>query len=137
MEWEVVKVNTNTNKNGKTTFKAEPYASVGARKLVLNTAACELISNYEECKYVELLKGQYVGKSCVGVRFLTEEECTDDSIKIVRRIRATGIKDKNAQIHCQRALIKLFGDVATASKMTKYCVEKDEESDNILIIFVE
>ena len=51
MIWKTVKI-TN-DKKGKTT----PYASVGFGRITLNTAACELIENYEDYQYAELLTG--------------------------------------------------------------------------------
>ncbi|MDE7163516.1 MAG: hypothetical protein K2O44_05510 [Clostridia bacterium] len=128
MEWSVVKITS--DKRGRNT----PFASIGFGKIALSAAACELIANYEQYPYVELLRGKKNNKLCIGVRFLTNT--TQDSIKVKRKVvdgkTITGLTIENKSI-----IEELFGITGTARKTTRYNVEKDNIADNILIIYSE
>ena len=133
MDWEVVKIKKTER---RVNSRSMPYASIGFGRIALNTAACELIDNFQVSKEIELLRGRHKNKVCVGVRFLTPLETSKDSLPIRRRIR-NGVPSGGVDIHGKRVLEDLFGPAASASKSTKYSVEKDERNDNILIIYAE
>ena len=135
MDWEVVKIHS-TNSYGKMSSRGIPSASIGFGRISLNTAACELISHFELCKEVELLKGRHKNKACVGIRFLSPLEVSKDALPIRRRKRE-GVPTGGIDIHGKRIMEELFGPAASASKSTKYSVEKDDRNDNILIIYAE
>lgn len=128
MEWTTVKITS--DKRGRNT----PYASIGFGKIALSAAACELIDNYERYSYVELLRGKRNNKLCIGVRFI--ENTTQDSIKIKRRI-SDGKTIAGLTIENKGIVEELFGITGTARKTTRYNVEKDNDEDNILIIYGE
>ena len=136
MDWEVVKVRGSLRNTGRWDSRATPYASIGFGRLSLNTAACELIDNYEQCKYVELLRGRHKNKACVGVRFMSPLETSVDSLPIRRRMHK-GIATGGIDIHGKRIMEELFGPAASASKTTRYSVERDSRDSNILIVFAE
>ena len=129
MEWKVVKIENDTK--GRTS----PYASIGYGRISLSAAACRMIENYEQYEYVELLQGKRNGKTCVGVRFVSEQ--TNDSLHVSKRKS----KDKagnpiaGVDIANKGTLEKRFGPAASGTKAERYNVEKDKESENILIIF--
>lgn len=128
MEWSIVKITT--EKKGRNT----PFASIGFGKIALSAAACELIEDYEQYKYVELLRGKRNNKLCIGVRFLKNN--TQDSIAIKRKI-VDGKAINGITIENKGAIEEIFGITGTARKTTRYNVDKDNESSNILIIFSE
>ncbi len=128
MAWEVIKIPTSSK--GRTS----PYASVGFGRLSLSVAACELVDNYENYSYVQLLKNRINNKPCVGVRFL--KEALPDSIKITRK-RSNGKIVGGVDISNSKVLENIFGLAATAKKATRYDVKKDNSFDNFLIIFTE
>ncbi|HIX08886.1 MAG TPA: hypothetical protein H9683_01740 [Firmicutes bacterium] len=128
MEWTTVKITS--DKRGRNT----PYASIGFGKIALSAAACELIDNYELYPYVELLRGKRNNKLCIGVRFI--KNTTQDSIKIKRRI-SDGKAIAGLTIENKGIVEELFGITGTARKTTRYNVEKDNDEDNILIIYGE
>lgn len=136
MDWEVVKVRDSLRNAGRAGGRTTPYASIGFGRIALNTAACELIDNYEQCKFVELLRGRHKNKACVGVRFLSPLETSVDAMPIRRRVHK-GVPTGGVDIHGKRIMEELFGPAASASKSTRYSVEKDNRNDNILIIFAE
>ena len=136
MDWEVVKVRDSLRNAPRIASRSVAYASVGFGRLALNTAACELIDNYEQCKFVELLRGRHKNKACVGVRFLSPLETSPDAMPIRRRTR-NGVPTGGVDIHGKRIMEELFGPAASASKSTRYSVEKDNRNDNVLIIFAE
>ena len=129
MAWEIVKIPTSSK--GRTS----PYASVGFGRLALSAAACELIDNYEEYTYVQLLKNRVNNRLCIGVLFL--KDSSPDSIKISRKKMANGKYVSGIEISNSKVLESLFGTVATAKKATRYNVEKDDAYENILVVFVE
>ena len=133
MKWEVVKVSNTERPRGR---QSAPYASVGFSRISLNTAACALIDNHFQYKYAELLKGRQKNKLCIGVRFLREEEKTPNAIPFKMRLR-NGAPSGGYSINGKKIAEELFGPAASASKVIKYSVAKDEEESNILIIFAE
>lgn len=135
MDWEVVKVR-GVRSAGRGNGRGTPYASVGFGRLSLNTVACEMIDTFEQCKYVELLRGRHKNKACVGVRFLSPLETSPDMLPIRRRMH-NGVAAGGVDIHGKRIMEELFGPAASATKTTRYSVEKDNRNDNILIIFAE
>lgn len=128
MEWTTVKITS--DKRGRNT----PFASIGFGKISLSAAACELIENYEQYSFVELLRGKKNNKLCIGVRFL--KTTTPDSIKVNRKVvggkSITGLTIENKSV-----IEELFGITGTARKATRYNVEKDNDEDNIIIIYGE
>ena len=129
MKWEVVKIPE--GKRGR----SAPYASVGFGRLSLSAAACELVTDYENKKYVELLKGKLNNKICIGVRLL--EEPTANSLSISRKKDANGKTISGMDITNKKTIEDLFGPVGSAKKVTRFGVKKDEEEENILIISAE
>lgn len=108
--------------------RTHPSAGVGFGRISLSVSACNLLENYEQYKYVELLTDPEK-PSVVGIRFL--EESTEKSIPIKRRIsnnKVIGGMDIAGKYYME----KLFGMVGIQNKTTKYSVTKD--SENILII---
>ena len=77
MKWETITIDK------KDKGRTAPFASVGHGRMELSASACNLIDNYEEYKFAELLKGQPDGKLCFGVLFL--KESTPNSITISRK----------------------------------------------------
>ncbi len=128
MGWDIVKIPIASK--GRTS----PYASVGFGRLSLSVAACELIENYEQYKYVQLLKSRINNQLCIGVRFL--KEAVPDSIKITRK-KSNGKPVGGIDIACSTVLEGLFGLAATAKKSTRYDVKKDDSFKNFLVVFAE
>lgn len=128
MAWEIVKIPTSSK--GRTS----PYASVGFGRLSLSVAACELIENYEDYHYVQLLRDRINNKLCIGVRFIKNPE--PDSIKVTRK-KSNGKIIGGLEIANSKILENLFGLTATAKKATRFDVKKDNSYDNILVIFAE
>lgn len=126
MNWEVVKVE-NTNKG-----RTMPYASIGFGRVSLSAAACELLGDYNQYKYVEFLKARENGKLCIGIKFL--KESTTNSILIKRRISG-GKLVAGMDISNKRVVESLFGPIGGASKATRLDVKK--YADDILGIFAE
>ena len=129
MKWEVVKIPE--NRRGRTA----PYASIGFNRLSLSAAACELIEDHYNIKYVELLKGKLNNKLCIGVRLLKEP--TSNSLAVSRKKDSNGKYVTGMDITNKRVIEDLFGPVGSAKKVTRFNVRKDEESENILIISAE
>ena len=126
MDWSIVKISS--DKRGRHV----PFASIGFGKISLSAAACELIDNYEQYNYTELLRGKKDNKLCIGVRLLKEP--TQDSIRIKRKI----VDNKpiaGITIECKNTIEELFGITGTARKITRYNVERDADAKNILIIY--
>lgn len=124
MIWKTVKI-TN-DKKGKTT----PYASVGFGKITLNTAACELIENYEDYQYAELLTGYENNKLHIGIKLL--KEISVDSVKLSKRFYKGKIR--SFTIDNKLVVEDLFSINGTQQKVTRYTVLKDKDADNILMI---
>ena len=125
MNWQIVKIPNESR--GKCT----PYASVGHNSLSLNAAACDLIENYEDYNFVELLRTEQNKKVLIGVKLC--KSSSTDSIKIVR----TKYKEKYVKgitISNKKVLESLFGVDRASGAVTRFPVTKDTESDNILII---
>ena len=131
MIWETVKIEN--SKKGRTM----PYASVGFGRISLNAAACELLGNYEQFSFVELLKGRNAGKLCIGLRFLKKEERTSNSIPISRRKQKNGKYIVGMDIACKGTIENLFGINGTANKSSRYEVKIDDTFSNILMIIGE
>ena len=129
MAWEIVKIPTSSK--GRTS----PYASVGFGRLSLSTAACELVDNYEEYAYVQLLKNRVNNRLCIGVLFV--KEASPDSIKISRKKTKDGKYIGGVDISNSKVLESLFGLAATAKKVTRYDVKKDDSYKNFVVIFAE
>ena len=129
MEWSTVKIENDAK------GRNSPYASIGFGKISLSAAACKLISDYEQYKYVELLQGERNNTPCVGIRFLRQR--SENSLPVKRRTQKTskGKTVDGADIANKATLEKLFGPAASAKKSERYNVTKDEDSDNILIIY--
>ena len=130
MDWEVVKVGANAQ--GRT----NPYASIGFGRISFSISACELLGDYENYQYVELLKGRRNNKSCIGVRFLHDSERTDNSLPI-RRKKSKGKVVGGLDIANKGLLEGLFGPAASASKSTRYNVTIDENNKRILIMYLD
>lgn len=128
MSWEVVRIPTSSK--GRTS----PYASVGFGRLSLSVAACELINNYEEYTHVQLLKNRVNNRLCIGIRFL--KEATSDSIKISRK-KSSGKIVGGIDISNSKVLENLFGLAATAKKVTRYDVKKDDTFEDFLVVFAD
>ena len=129
MSWEVVKIPTGSK--GRTS----PYASVGFGRLSLSAAACELVDNYEACTHVQLLKNRINNRLCIGVLFL--KEASSDSLKISRKKMKNGKLVGGIDISNSKVLESLFGLAATAKKVTRYEVKKDDAYKNFVVIFAE
>ena len=127
MNWETVKIE-NGNKG-----RTMPYASVGFGRVSLNAAACELLEDYNQYKYVEFLKARDNGKLCIGLKFLKEP--TTNSILIKRRKTGEGTLVAGMDISNKRVVESLFGPIGGASKATRLDVKKYE--DNILGILAQ
>lgn len=127
MIWETVKIE-NANKG-----RTMPYASVGFGRVSLSAAACELLGDYNQYKYVEFLTARDGGKLCVGLKFL--KESTSNSIIIKRRKQADGKLVGGMDIANKSVVGNLFGIIGTANKATRFEVKKYEE--NILGILPE
>lgn len=126
MQWETVKITS--DRRGKTT----PFASVGFGRLSLNSAACELIDDFDSYQYAELLKGRDSdNKLCVGIRLLKENSA--NSIKISKRIYK-GEVTKSFAIDNKPIMEALFGISGVQQKITRYTVLKDKSANNILMI---
>ena len=129
MAWEIVKIPTNSK------GRNSPYASGGFGRLSLSAGACELIDNYEEYTYVQLLKNRINNRLCIGVLFI--KDSTTDSIKICRKKMANGKYVGGIDISNSKVLESLFGLAATAKKVTRYDVKKDDSYKNFLVIYAE
>lgn len=127
MNWETVKIE-NANKG-----RTMPYASVGFGRISLSAAACELLGDYNQYKYVEFLTARENGKLRIGIKFLKED--TSNSITIKRRKQKDGKPVGGMDIAQKNAVEKLFGITGTANKATRFDVKK--YGDNILGILAE
>ena len=126
MDWEVVKITA--SKKGRNT----PYATIGYGRISLSKAACNLIENFQQYNYAQLLKGKRNNKLCIGIKFF--KESAPDTIKINRKV-VNGKQLNSASIENKMIVEELFGIAGTDRKSTKYNVEKDAE--NILMIYGE
>lgn len=127
MAWSVVEVDR-SKKN-----RALPSASVGYGRLGLNVAACNLLGNFSQYKYAELLTDA-TRPSIVGVRFLVE--ATERSV-LLKRKEIKGKVVGGLEIQAKNHMEKLFGLAGTQKKTTSYPATKDPDSNNILIISVK
>lgn len=125
MNWQTVKIPNESR--GKCT----PYASVGHNSLSLNAAACDLIENYEDYDFVELLRAEQNRKNFIGVKFCGTS--SNNSIKIVRT-KYKGKYVKGVTISNKKVLESLFGVDRASGAVTRFPVTKDKDSDNILVI---
>lgn len=126
MEWEVVKITA--NKKGRNS----PYASVGHGRITLSAGACDLIPNFREYEYAQLLRGRRNNKLCIGIKLF--KESVQDTIKIKRRV-SNGKEINTAEIGNKMVIGELFGIAGTERATTRYSVEKIE--DNFLMIYSE
>lgn len=131
MIWETVKIKN--ERKGRTM----PYASVGFGRLSLSCAACELINNFENFPYVELLKAVVNNETLIGVRFVSENNKTTNSLPVKRRKLKNGTTVGGVDICNKGTMSELFGLAGTQNKATRYGVKKDPDEDNILIIYGE
>ena len=131
MNWETVKIKN--DRKGRTM----PYASVGFGRLSLSSAACELIDNYGDYSYVELLKAVFNNETLIGIRFLKENEKTMNSLPIKRRKFKDGTVIGGIDICNKGTMADLFGPAGTQNKATRYSVKRDPDEDNILVVFGE
>ena len=129
MNWETVKIDS--SRQGKNTA----YASIGFGSIVLNSAACGLIENFPEYKYVQILKARKDGKLCVGIKLLKDYK--ENSIKIGKR-KSKGVIVENSLSIVNKPLMEdLFGIQGTQNKATRYPVILDDDDKNILVIYGE
>jgi len=98
----------------------------------LSAAACELLENYQQYKYVHLIDGKKNGSKCVGVQFLKEDEFDSFSFKITQK-KQSGKKINGIDIINKAALGELFGPSAESS-VIRYKVNLDDEDNRTLII---
>lgn len=131
MNWETVKIKN--DRKGRTM----PYASVGFGRLSLSTAACDLIKNFEDYSYVELLRATINNETLIGVRFVKENGKTINSLPIKRRKLKNGAVVGGIDICNKGTVGELFGPSGTQNKATRYGVRKDPDEENILIIYGE
>lgn len=127
MNWETVKIDG--NRQGKNTA----YASIGFGRIVLNSAACSLIDNFNDYKYAQILKARKDGKLCVGIKLL--KDCKENSIKIGKRKIKGVIVEKSLSLDNKSLMEDLFGIQGTQNKATRYSVVLDDEDKNILVIY--
>ncbi len=129
MIWETVKIKN--DKKGRNTA----FASIGFGRIVLNTAACDLIEDFGAYKYVQILKGIKDGKLCVGLKLL--KDCQENSIKISRRKSNGEIIEKSLSVDNKMLMEEIFGIRGTQNKVTRYSVLLDNDNKNILVIYVD
>ena len=127
MKWETVKLTGNVKSKGK------PYASVGFSRISLSAAACELIENHQSIQYVEFCKAS--GSTWVGLRLLKEP--TADALKVSRKKDSNGKYVTGMDITSKAMIENMFGLIGSAKKVTRFNVKKDEDTDNILIVYSE
>lgn len=128
MNWEVVKI---TNEQKGSTM---PYASVGFGRLTLSAAACDLLKDFNNFSFVELMRGRIDGKLCIGIRFLKDYQRTSNSLPIKRRKTKEGTYIKGADIANKAIMEELFGINGTQQKATRYDVRIDKDAENVLIV---
>ncbi len=129
MKWEIVKVKTSKAKTDT------PIASVGLGRISLNSAACELIDNFEQYTHAIFMKARKDNKLCFGIQFLKEEK--ENSIKITRRIYNGEVVKNSCSFNNKALANNLFGAHGTDNKTKSYCITLDNEDKTILIIIVE
>ena len=129
MNWETIKIDS--SRQGRNTA----YASIGFGRIVLNSAACGLVENFTEYKYVQILKARKDGKLCVGIRLLKDYK--ENSIKIGKR-KVKGVVVENSLSIDNKSLMEdLFGIQGTQNKSTRYPIVLDGDEKNILVIYGE
>ena len=129
MNWETIKIDS--SRQGRNTA----YASIGFGRIVLNSAACGLVENFTEYKYVQILKARKDGKLCVGIRLLKDYK--ENSIKIGKR-KVKGVVVENSLSIDNKSLMEdLFGLQGTQNKSTRYPIVLDDDEKNILVIYGE
>lgn len=126
MKWQTIEIDK------KDKGRTAPFASVGHGRLELSASACNLIENYEDYKFAELLKGEYNGKLCFGVLFLKEN--SPNSITISRKKVGDKYID-GATIGNKSVIRKMFGEAGVQNKTTRYDVIRNDE-DPILTILI-
>jgi len=130
MKWETVKISINSR--GKTSA----YASVGFGRLSLSCGACQLVSNYPDYKYAEILKARRDGKLCIGIRLLKEP--SDNCLRIARRVvNGKSIVEYSGDLGNKPLMEELFGIEGVQNKATRHAVTLDDEERNVLVIYGE
>ncbi len=125
MAWEVVKVDDSK------VVRGIPRATVGYGRISLNVAACNLIENFENYKFAELLVDKSKRPTEYGVRFLKEN--TQDSISIKRK-EVKGKIVGGVDIASVEHLGKLFGEEGKSRFSTHYSVSVDKSEPTILVL---
>ncbi len=126
MAWEVVKIDS--SRQGKNTA----YVSVGFGRLALSSAACDLIKDFNEYKYAQLLKDRKEGKLLIGIKLYKEFEA--NTIKIGKRKFKGTVIEKSLLIDNKRIIEDLFGIQGAQNKSTRYPIILDENDKTLLII---
>lgn len=126
MNWETIKIDS--SRQGRNTA----YASIGFGRIVLNSAACGLVENFTEYKFVQILKARKDGKLCVGIRLLKDYK--ENSIKIGKRKVKGMVVENSLSIDNKSLMEDLFGIQGTQNKSTRYPIVLDDDEKNILVI---
>ena len=129
MNWETIKIDS--SRQGRNTA----YASIGFGRIVLNSAACGLVENFTEYKYVQILKARKDGKLCVGIRLLKDYK--ENSIKIGKRKVKGVVVENSLSIDNKSLMGDLFGIQGTQNKSSRYPIVLDDDEKNILVIYGE
>lgn len=128
MQWQIIKI-------GNTKGKDDVYASIGFGRITISSAACKLIDNLNEYKYVILMKAVDNKKLKVGVKLIKQKE--DNAIKIGKRKSKGEIVENSMIIDNKVAIKEIFGIQGTQNKATNYPVELSDTDPTFLIINVE
>ncbi len=123
MEWEVFKLD-------QTGGRTAPFVSIGRGQLDFNAVACELVGDYGEYKFAQILTGKERGKTVVAVKFLREYE--ENSITIKRKVQQNGKSIQGMTVRNKDAIERLFGKDGSNKGMVRHKVEPIGE--NILKI---
>lgn len=125
MEWTVVAIKQTSGKNA-------PFVSIGNGRLEFNAAACDLIDDHGQYRYVQLLTAKEKGKTVVAAKFLQEAEPNTISIK---RKKNGETPIKGMTVANKGVISDLFSEeIGENNKMGRYTVEKI--GDNMLKILV-
>lgn len=128
MDWKIIKVSNTKSKD-------DACASIGFGRITMSSAACKLISNLNDYKYVVLMKAYDNKKLKVGIKLLKQKE--ENAIKISKRKNKGEIVENSMTIDNKTAIHEIFGIQGTQNKVTKYPVELSDEDSTLLIINVE
>lgn len=125
MGWEIIEIEI----GGKN--KASPSVSVGYGRMCFNISACNLLGQYEQYNYVQLLADP-TRISEIGVQFF--EEAEEKSIPIKRK-KSGGKFVGGLEISSKVYMEKIFGITGTQKKTTTYPVKK--ESKDTLVVMIK